>query len=555
MRDILLNGRASILEQESGTIKKSWKNKISIALIYPNTYYIGMSNLGFQTIYKLFNNFENIVCERFFIPANKNKKYFLSIESGRSILDFDIIAFSISYEFDFLNILWVLDSSGFPFKSKERSDNYPYIIAGGCTSFINPEPIAPFIDIFFIGEIEKVICDFIEIFNPKLNKLNNLINCAESISCAYIPSLYNEFEKKSVSIKRAFISNISNYSTYTQILTNNTIFANNLLIEVSRGCLHGCRFCAAGYVYRPARFRELTDLSNIVDEFSNHTKKIGLLGAAVSDLPCLEDLCKNAHKKDINVSFSSLRADALNSDIITTLFKSGVKTATLAPDAGSERLRKVINKGLSENIILDAVLNLVKNGILHIKLYFMIGLPAETIDDVFSIIELCKKIKQVFLDYSKQNKRIGTITISLNCFVPKPFTPFQWVKMDLKKSLKKKLNIVKNGLKSIPNIKIQFENPRKAIICALLSRGNQKTSQFIEHVYKNNENWPDAVKLYKNHFETTIFRHIDFDEELPWDIIDNKINKKFFINEYNLALKEIQTPSCNINKCTNCGIC
>ncbi|CAN2043376.1 hypothetical protein GMMP13_1090002 [Candidatus Magnetomoraceae bacterium gMMP-13] len=313
---------------EIGFIRKSWKNRISVALVYPNTYKIGMSNLGFQTVYRILNSIDHIVCERVFLPefSSRNKSsYIISQESGRILKNFDIIAFSISFENDFFFLLSILKLSGLPIQSCERNQKLPLVIAGGVTSFINPEPIAPFIDCFLIGEAENMLFRFFDFFDPEIDRYSCLKSIAKNVPGAYIPAFYNvsyndngslsEFtpyeEEIPLPVKRVIVSDISSVPTCTSILTPNTTFDNTFLVEVSRGCPHGCRFCSAGFVYRPPRFRS----KEILKECLNHGKKlngdalpnkIGLMGAAVSDLSCLNELCDYADKNHIQMSFSSL---------------------------------------------------------------------------------------------------------------------------------------------------------------------------------------------------------------------------------------------------------
>jgi len=282
-----------------------------------------------------------------------------------------------------------------------------------------------------------------------------------------------------------------------------------------------------------------------------------LVGAAVSDLPGLSSLCQFAaqQKDGARVSFSSLRADALDEDLIASLKKSGVKTATIAPDAGSARMRAVINKGLSEETILAAIENLVAAGIPNVKLYFMIGLPTETADDVSAIVNLCRKIKHMFLATSRAQKRIGEITVSLNSFVPKPVTPFQWVSMDSIDSLKAKIKTIKSALKKVPNIRIHADVPRWAYVQALFSRGDRRVADILYMAHQNKGNWPKTLKASPVNPDFYVARERGLDELFPWDFIDHGIKKSFLKNEYDRALKSRPSPPCPIESCQLCGVC
>jgi radical SAM superfamily enzyme YgiQ (UPF0313 family) len=365
-------------------------------LVYPNSYQLGMSNLGFQTVYAQLNRMDHVVCERAFLPEDhRGSKGPTSIESGRAFKDFDIIAFSISFENDFPNILNILRSGGIPWLSDHRSDNHPLIVGGGVACFSNPEPIAPFFDLFFLGESEGMLDEFFRLYDPAENRHDCMIKIARQVPGIYVPSFYkvsyhdngtlstfDPIEDVPKKIPKIRIKDLSDFSTTSTLLTQETTFRNTFLIEVSRGCAHGCRFCSAGYIYRPPRFRPLVLLAENMEQGACFSNQVGLMGAAVSDHPDIEKLCALAHEKNLQLSFSSLRADSLSEELIGVLKKSRIKTATIAPDAGSEKMLKVINKGITSDHIFSAVETLVAAGIPNLKLYFMVGLPTETTDDV-----------------------------------------------------------------------------------------------------------------------------------------------------------------------------
>jgi len=557
-------------DSEIGTIHKSWRGRISVALIYPNTYSVGMSNLGFQTVYRLLNQMPDVVCERAFLQDEKFPKNgeVRSIESNALISNFDIIAFSISFETDFLNMIAVVEKAGLPLQSCARGDPHPLVIAGGVTCFLNPEPVAPFVDCFLIGEAEALLPRFFSFYDPGLDRKSLLERLAANVPGLYAPAFYTpgynrdgtlrSFDAEAgipASVKRIIVEDLSGTSTVSAILTPHTTFSQTCLIEVSRGCPHGCRFCGAGFVYRPPRFRPAELLEKNIEAAAVHAQKIGLVGAAVSDLPDVEKLCEIASKKKMKVSFSSLRADALTPELSASLAQSRIKTATIAPDAGSERMRTVINKGITETDILDAAQRIVESGIPNLRLYFMIGLPTETFEDVEAIIVLCRQIKERFLKASRPRKRMGTITVSITPFVPKPFTPFQWAAMETQGELDRKIKHIRGGLKKVSNIRVQAEPPRRALIQAFLSRGDRRVSDLLRLALENQGNWAKTLKASSLDIGFYVTRQRTVEERLPWDFIDTGIKKEFLIQEYERAKAGRTSRPCPMVSCEKCGVC
>ncbi|MEJ2096263.1 MAG: radical SAM protein [Deltaproteobacteria bacterium] len=515
-----------LLADESGGILKRRQGKISVALVYPNTYSVGMSSLGFQAVYRLLNSTNDIVCERAFLPEIrfKNANDIITLESGRPLRQFDMLAFSISFENDYPNMLTILALAGIPFFSADRKDSHPLVAAGGVACLLNPEPIASFVDCFFIGEAEEMLLPFFNRFVPGDPRADQLKRIARHVKGIYVPACYQsrysaDGRLQSMApiadvpekITRVYLKNLDAVDTSSAIVTPHTTFDRTHLIEVSRGCPHGCRFCGAGFIYRPPRFRSLAFLKAGLKAGEKRSNKIGLVGAAVSDLPNLNELCAQAGPQT-RLSFSSLRADALNNELIDAMKRSGVKTATIAPDAGSQRLRNVINKGLQEVNILEAVENLVANNIPNVKLYFMVGLPTET--------------------------------------------PFQWVAMDETILLKEKIKRIKSKLRRVSNIQVHADVPKWAFVQGVLSRGDRRVSGILKSLHDNKGNWAKTFKSSVVNPDFYVHRERPLDEVFPWDFIDHGLSKAFLKAEYKKAILEKTTPPCKPSAaCGVCGVC
>ncbi len=555
---------------ESGAVRKEHAGRLTVALVYPNTYPVGMSNLGFLTVYRLLNGFDQVVCERAFLPSGEADPTggIKTVESGKPISDFDIVAFSLSFENDYPAILAVLEKAGLPLESSDRGTPYPLIVAGGVACFLNPEPIAAFIDCFLLGEAEIALPLFLDAVDPKADRQATLSRIARHVPGAYVPAFYTPlYHKNGIlrelqvlpgtprTVKPPRFKNLADEPASSSIIAQDTTFKNTYLLEVARGCPHGCRFCSAGFVYRPPRFQSLSTLKACLVQAAKRTSRVGLVGTAVSDLPHLDELCRFAIEKGLQVSFSSLRADALDENLVKTLRASKVKTATIAPDAGSERMRRIINKGISEAQILKAAEILVAGGIPNLKVYFMVGLPWETDQDVRAIVELTGKIKQRFLEASRKQKKIGSITVSLNAFVPKPFTPFQWCPMDDRKSLRTKIKTVRKALQKIPNVRVQAENLRWSYIQAVLARGDRRVSGLLLQAHANDGNWSRTFKETTLDPDFYVTRERSADERLPWEFIDHGLKKAFLVKEYQRARAGKTSRDCPLDNCHLCGIC
>ncbi|MDY7032119.1 MAG: TIGR03960 family B12-binding radical SAM protein [Thermodesulfobacteriota bacterium] len=557
----LIEKTRETLEYEEGTIVKPWGGRITIAIVYPNLYHIGMSNLGFHTIYYHLNHHPNVLCERVFLPGKEESRMHINtntalftMESQKPLQLFDIVAFSISFENDSLNILKILDLAKIPLKREERDNGYPLIIAGGIVPSLNPEPISDFIDLFVIGEGEEILPEFVEAYREGADKgcqKEEILKSMNTIEGVYVPMCYSvdyktdgtirEFKPKEGLLKKTkkrWVKRIDKFRTHSSVLTPNTEFGNMFLVEISRGCKWRCRFCVTGFICHPYRKRELENLSDTVAHGLKKREKIGLIGADISSHPDLSELCESITNSHGKVSFASLRADSLNDRIMKWLGLSGHKTISIAPEVGSERLRRVINKRMTEEDILEAVETVVRNDILNIKLYFLIGLPTETLNDVEEIIHITKRIKHHILKISKGKKRIGRLILSINSFVPKPFTPFQWHPFEDTKSLNNKLKIIRNGLKKEGNVHIISDLPKWSYVQSLLSRGDRRVGRIILSAYESGGDWKKSFQETDVNPDFYVYRQRSYEEIFPWDFIDHGTNKDRLFQEYQEALEQ-----------------
>ena len=559
----LVQRAKQILENERGTVHKPWGGRIAICLIYPNHYAVGMSSLGFQTVYRCLNAEDDVVCERAFLPDPDDLREYretqtplLSLESQKPLSDFDILAFSLSFENDFINILTLLDLARIPKERQLRGKGSPLVTGGGVAVFLNPEPLSDFFDFFVLGEAEEVIKEFLQVIRAALSargetSKETLLRRLGAVEGIYVPAFYHVtygadgkieamvpesgFPRQ---IKRRWVKDLDPIPAQSVLFTADTEFKDMALVEVNRGCPRGCRFCGACFVYHPFRNRSLPVLESLSVEALAKEPRIGLAGTAVSDYGQLLPLCQAILTQRGRFSLSSLRVDAITPSLAQCLNQSDVHTVAIAPEAGSERLRRVLKKDYKEEEILEAVNTLVENGLFQIKSYFMIGLPSETDEDVRAIVHLAKRIRHQVVSNPKTQKRKWKLVLSVNPFIPKPATPFQWTALDSVEELKRKLRTIQKELKGEKQISMIHDLPKWAYVQALLSRGDRRVGKMLLEAHRWQGNWPRAFRESSLNPDFFVHRTRDLDEVFPWDFIDHGIPKEKLKEEYLKAMKE-----------------
>ena len=578
---------------------------IRFAMCFPDVYEIGMSHLGIQILYDMFNRRDDVYCERVYSPwldldkvmREKDIPLF-AIESQDNIRDFDFLGITLQYEMCYANVLQVLDLSKIPLIASERSDSDPIVIGGGPCTY-NPEPLADFFDIFYIGEGEKQYYRLFDIYKEHKKKggsRQEFLEKAAEIPGMYVPAFYDVEYNEDGTIK-SFVPNNShaqkkivkqlvvdmqstdpeaeyNYYPRKPLVPFIKATQDRVVLEIQRGCIRGCRFCQAGMVYRPVRERNVEYLKNMASEMLKSTghEEISLSSLSSSDYSHLEEiinyLIDEFGKKGVNISLPSLRIDAFSLDIMSKVQDVRKSSLTFAPEAGSQRLRNVINKGLTEEVILNGSSLAFKGGWNRVKLYFMLGIPTETEEDMKGIAELCEKVAEVYYEIPKteRNGKVQ-ITASSSFFIPKPFTPFQWAPMCTKEQFLERAKIVNGRMKEMLNkksIRYNWHEADVSVIEGLLARGDRKVAKTVLRAYElgclydawsdsyDNEKWQQAIKDTEIDMDFYITRERSTDELLPWDFIDIGVTKKFLKNEWENAKNETVTPNCRM-KCNGCG--
>jgi radical SAM superfamily enzyme YgiQ (UPF0313 family) len=531
-----------LLSKEKGTVFKDPGGKINIALVSPNRYAVGMSSLGFQGIYGLLNGLSDVVCERVFLPDPEDMTEYertgaelFSLESKRPLSRFDIVAFSVSFENDYPNIVTMLRMARLPLRSSARNAAQPVLIMGGACAFFNPEPTADFFDLCFIGEAEEMLPEFLAAYRESASR-EELFERSIRIEGVYVPRYYEiDYSSRTRGIlgrkalqgapevvRKRSVKDITQPLFRPLITTPEAEFSDMYLVEAMRGCPWSCRFCVAGRVYNPVRKKDLDVLREEIEEALSRTNRVGLIGPSLSDYPHAEEVLK---MEGVDFSITSLRASPRSAAIAALM--RGHKSISIAPEAGTRRLRDVINKKISDEDIFETTRLILEGGIETLRLYFMIGLPTETIEDIDGIIALVKKIRE--------NTARGYITLSVSTFVPKPFTPFQWHPMGRQKDVKERLRHLKKGLARVRGVRVFHDVLKYAYLQGMFSRGDRRLAGLAEFLAAGGEfslkNMPAGMDP-----EFLLFRQKNEDEILPWDFIDAGMSKKRLWNEYREAV-------------------
>jgi radical SAM superfamily enzyme YgiQ (UPF0313 family) len=561
MKDWQQRERArELLAREVGYVRKPHGGRLRVALAFPNTYFVGMSNLGLQTVYRLFNAEPGIVCERVFLPPKSELAAqvaagasLVTIESQTPVADFDIFAFSVSFEWDYTNVVTMLRLAGIPPRADARSHHHPLVMIGGAVTFVNPEPLAPFADVIAAGEGEALIPPLLTAFEAASDR-DDLLRRLVAERGFYVPSFYDveygadgalaamrprEGTGAPAVVRKAALRTTEAVDPpATTIFTPETELGSRFLIEVVRGCANLCRFCWAGYNYLPVRAFPKERILELAAAAKPHSSRAGLVSIALCDHPDIEEILTRLVEMGYSISPASLRLDDLTPAILQLLRKSGERSITIAPETGSDRLRRVINKTVTNDEILAAAEMIFELGFDNLKLYFMLGIPTETDEDLVAIHDLTLQLREIMLRHARPRGQVGRIVGSVNPLVPKPGTAYQWLPMEADAAIERKLKRMRTLMAGIDNVYFTMKSERHSFYQALLSLGDRRVAPAIEAAERNGGQWRPAVAETGVDADFFVFRDRSRDALLPWDIIDGGMKSSFFRSEFDKALRE-----------------
>jgi radical SAM superfamily enzyme YgiQ (UPF0313 family) len=549
-----------VLSREVGYVRKPHGGRLRVALAFPNTYYVGMSSLGFQTVYRLFNDLDDVVCERVFLPGRQELQAqlqsgapLLTLESQTLVRDFDVLAFSISFEWDYTNIVSMLRLAGMAPRADARTRHDPLVVIGGAVTFVNPEPLAPFADVIAAGEGELLVPSLVAAAGAATDR-GDLLRRLAAERGFYVPSFYDVryddqdriagFDPRPGTgappvVKKAAVKSTDRLDPpATSIFTPDTEFGSRFLIEVVRGCANLCRFCWAGYNYLPVRAFPADRILELAARAKRHSNRAGLVSIALCDHPEIERILAGLLEMGYSISPASLRMDDLTDPIVSLLRQSGERSITIAPEAGSDRLRRVINKTVTNAEILERADVIFRNGIENLKLYYMIGLPTETDEDLAAIRDLTVQMRAIMLKHGRDRGHLGRIVGSVNPLIPKPGTAYQWMPMEDPAVTERKARRLRELLAGIDNVYFSIKSERHSYYQALLSLGDRRVATVVEAAERNGGNWRAAVAETGVDAAFYIFRDRSEDPVLPWDIIDGGMKASFFRAEFDKGLRE-----------------